>query len=47
MSCRTALPLLLSLRYQAYWYCNYGDYIDTVALLLRRNVRLELRCPEP
>lgn len=43
MIARTALPLLLSLRYRAYWYCNYGDYIEESVLLLKRNVHRDLR----
>jgi hypothetical protein len=42
----TALPLLLALTYRAYWYCNYGDYLQDTPVLLRTVVRWELRCSE-
>jgi len=34
---RTSLPLLLTLTYRAYWYSNYGDYIqETPIYRIRR-----------
>lgn len=35
---RTALPLLLSLRYPVYWRGNSGDYIVEEPVLLRREL---------
>lgn len=42
---RTALPLLLSLTWMAYWRCNWGDYVEETETVLRRQVPWGLRRP--
>jgi hypothetical protein len=39
----TALPLLLSLRYTAFWYSTDGDYLSEEPLLLRQQLRSAYR----
>ena len=43
MMCRTALPLLISLTYRAYWYCNVGDYIEETPIILKRLIHSNIR----